>query len=258
MKRVENKKSIALDFNNVTEFLRYIETNKSKPSFNNVLISGQYKFYQTHNWEDFETYLKEGNKDITSELKKQTKVFVDKFEQELAETTSYKFDVTGQFFDIGQVMIGEPEAWLQEIQIEDEKFITLDIQGVYFDGTNLDMVRKNGAKVFAMATVLEKQGFAVKINMHYSTKNSGGYGTEYSACINVKQYDGVLDFKKFGILLGVPFFRRGILRSLEIEYGVDIARGFGQPQYGGVDGEVRLDTTSDIDLLERKLHNEEV
>jgi hypothetical protein len=258
MKRVEKKKSIELEFGNVSEFIRYINSNQNKPSQNGVLTRGEFDFFQTKSWGDFEDYLQEGNKDITSELKEHTKFYVDKFEQQIAMTSSYKFDVTGDFFDIGAVMIGEPEAWLQEIKIEDERFITLDIQGVYDHRTDLAMVRKNGAKVFAMATVLEQQGFAVKINMHYSTNNSGNYGTKYSTCINVKNYDGVLDFKKFGILLGVPFFRRGILRSLEIEYGVDTNVTFGAPQYGAVDGEIRLDNTADIDLLERKLKNEEV
>ncbi len=245
-------KATNLKFKNVTEFERYLSSNSSKPSHNNVLESTRQRFYQTYDWKGFETYMVEGNKDVTADLRKDTKMYIDKFQEQMTFDSSYVFDVVGDFFDIGAVMIGEPEAWLREIKIEDERFITLDIQGVYYDGTDLDMVRRNGSKVFALATVLEQQGFAVRINMHYSSKNSGGRNTEYNATIQVKDYDGVLDYKKFGILLGVPFFRRGILRSMEIEYGVDLAGNFGSPKYNSED-EIRLDSESDIAKLEAKL-----
>ena len=245
-------KAIDLQFKNVTEFERYLKKNSTQISGNDVLTRGEFRFFQTDSWEDFEAYMRDGNKDVTADLRKDTKMYINKFEEMMTFESSYVFDVVGDFFDIGAVMIGEPEAWLREVKIEDERFITLDIQGVYIDGTDLDMVRKNGSKVFAIATVLEAQGFLVRINMHYSTKNSADYGSKYNATIQVKDYDGVLDYKKFGILLGVPFFRRGILRSLEIEYGVDFSSGFGQPQYNN-DDEIRLDSESDIAKLEAKL-----
>ena len=245
-------KAIDLQFNNVTEFERYLDKNSNKPSHNDVLTRSSYDFFQTHDWEGFEKYMAEGNKDVTADLRRDTKMYIDKFEELMTEQSQYVFDVVGEFFDIGAVMVGEPEAWIKEIKIEDEKFITLDIQGVYYDGTDLEMVRKNGSKVFAIATVLEEQGFLVKINMHYSSKNSGNRGSKYNATIRVKDFDGVLDYKKFGILLGVPFFRRGILRSMEIEYGVDVAGNFGQPTMN-VEGQINLDSEKDLKNLEAKL-----
>ena len=250
-------KKIDLKFDNVSQFERYLDKNKNLPSINRVLESSNYNFYQTDDWSDFEAYMKEGNKDVTADLRENTKMYIDKFVDQMSDVSAYQFDVVGEFFDIGAVMVGEPEAWIKEIKIEDEKFITLDIQGVYSDGTDLEMVRNNGSKVFAIATVLETQGFLVRINMHYSVRKSGGHKTEYSTAIRVKDYDQVLDYKKFGILLGVQFFRRGILRSLEIEYGHDLKGNFGNPNYGAVDGEIRLDSTEDLSKLEQKLMNEE-
>lgn len=239
-------------FNNVSEFERYLAKNSSKPSFNNVLTREEFRFFQTEDWKGFEDYMRDGNVDVTADLRKNTKYYIDLFEQQVTESSAYQFDVVGEFFDIGAVMVGEPEAWIKEIKIEDDKFITLDIQGIYKDGTDLEMIKKNGSKVFAIATVLEEQGFLVKINMHYSSMDSGGRNTEFNSTIRVKDYDGVLDYKKFGILLGVPFFRRGILRAMEIEYGVGVNSGFGRPSYS-VDGEIRLDSSSDLDNLEAKL-----
>jgi len=118
------------------------------------------------------------------------------------------------------------------------------------------MIKKNGSKVFAIATVLEEQGFLVRINMHYSSRKSGGKNTEFNTTIRVKDYDGVLDYKKFGILLGVPFFRRGILRAMEIEYGAKVVGSFGNVGFNTA-GEIRLDSSKDLDNLEKKLMNEE-
>ena len=257
MQATREGSKIDLMFDNITDFDRYLAKNQHLPSTNDTLTRGDYEFFQTHDWDEFREYMKKGNPDVTAELKKHTKMYIDKFVEQMAETSAYQFDVVGEFFDIGAVMVGEPEAWIKEVKVEDDKFITLDIQGVYSGGTDLYMVRENGAKVFAIATVLEQQGFLVRINMHYSTKDSGGYGTVLSSTIKVKDYDSTLDYKKFGILLGVPFFRRGILRLLEIEYGVDLSSSYGSPLYGAVDGEIRLDTTSDVESLERKLANEE-
>ncbi len=257
MQAVRKGSEIKLNFDNITDFDRYLSKNSHLPSTNGTVTRGDYNFFQTHDWDEFEGYMKQGNPDVTKDLKRHTQMYIDKFVEQMAESSAYQFDVVGEFFDIGAVMVGEPEAWIKEVKIEDDKFITLDIQGVYQDGTDLYMVRENGAKVFAIATVLEQQGFLVRINMHYSTRNSGGYGTTLGATIKVKDYDSTLDYKKFGILLGVPFFRRGILRLLEIEYGVDLAGGYGSPLYGAVDGEIRLDNSSDVEGLERKLANEE-
>lgn len=256
MLRTTNKKEVNYTFKSVTDFKRLLDNSSSKPSFNDVLTRERFSFFGTHTWAEFEEYLEEGNKEITADMRKNTKYYIDKFEQMVSYDSSYNFDVVGEFFDIGAVMVGEPEAWIKEVKVEDDKFITLDIQGIYADGTDLDVVRENGSKMFAIASVLEQQGFLVRINMHYGSKGSGGRNTKFNTVIEVKDFDGVLDYKKFGILLGTPFFRRGILRLMEIEYGSDVVSNFGYPSYS-VDGEVRLDSASDVEKLEKRLMMEE-
>jgi len=255
MIRTENSsKKNSMEFTNVSDFVRYL--NKNFNSINQNSIERVDDWTGVRNWYDFENYLDEGNPDITDDVRKHTKYYIDKFEDMFATTIDYEFDVVGQFFDIGAVMVGEPEAWIKQIEVKEDKFIELNIQGAYSDGTDLAMVRKNGAKVFAIASVLEKQGYLIKINMIYRTTRSNEKNLKQvtEAKIAVKDYNQGLDYKKFGILLGVPMFRRGFLRLLEIEYGSDCAGNYGRPEK--VKGDINLDQTKDISELENMLKKE--
>lgn len=243
------------EFSNIYDFKRYLDMNMDKLETTNTLQSnGNWaKFSAIESWDAFEQLLIDGNPDITAEMKKWTKYYIDKFEQYIAEKPSWQFDVVGQFFDIGAVLVGEPEAWLNEILVEDDKFIKLKIQGSYRDGTDLKKVRENGAKLFAIAVALEQQGYLVEIDMLYRIEGANLKNEkQVTECvIPAKKYDQPLDYKKFGILLSIPFFRRGVLRLLEIEYGKNTASGYGKPKK--MEGEINLDNTNEIDEVEMKL-----
>jgi hypothetical protein len=128
------------------------------------------------------------------------------------------------------------------------------ILGIELVTTNLC---KNASKVFAIASVLEMKGFLVKINMIYSTiKSNLKKPSEVSTVtIKVKGYDQTLDYKKFGILLGTPMFRRGFLRLLEIEFGKHCSNNYGRRN--SQSGWINLDKTSQVDELELMLKNKE-
>lgn len=252
MVRYGDKKLLnGLEFNGVMDFKHYLDSNMNTQVRKSLDRAGDWS--GVNSWYDFENYLDEGNSEITNEVRKYTKYYIDKFDKVTSDRAEYVFDVTGQFFDIGAVMVGEPEAWIKEIIVKDDKFIELNIQGVYKDGTDLSIVRKNGAKVFAISAALEEQGYLVRINMMFRSMGSKkGYNqliTEVK--LMVKDYNQGLDYKKFGILLGVPFFRRGYLRLLEIEYDTKCKDNYGKPNIKN--GEINLSVNNDIFTLEQML-----
>lgn len=253
MTKYKDKNLNGLDFKNVSDFVRYLKSNSDTENTKSIDRDDDDKWTGVRTWYDFENYLDEGNSEITDNVRKHTKYYIDKFEDIFTIKTDYEFDVVGQFFDIGAVMVGEPEAWIKQIEVKEDKFIELNIQGTYADGTDLEMVRKNGSKVFAIASVLEKQGYLVKINMIYRTIESNSKNSKQitEAKIAVKDYNQGLDYKKFGILLGVPMFRRGFLRLLEIEYGTNCRSSYGCAR--SIKGDINLDRTEDISDLEKIL-----
>jgi len=244
-------KEIIKEFNNVSEFKRYLDLNSDKPS-RECLQSKDEEFFGTYNWKEFEEYLSTGNKDATKEIKDYTKKYVDLFEEQIINTTYYAMDVVGDFFDIGAVLSGLPEAWLKEVTVKDDKFIILNIQGSYSHKADLGIVKKNASKLLAICSILEEQGFLVEINVVFAFRKSGGKNTSCKVVMKVKGYDDFIDFKKFGIILGIPFFRRGILRLLEIEYKRKLVANFGTPDFSNKEL-INLVLDKDIKALEQKL-----
>lgn len=248
------KDTKTVTFQNISDFKKYLENNKNSVNkrtlFRNDIWTG------TETWSEFETYLEEGNKEATKSIKEYTKLYVDKFEQLYISNIAYEFDVTGEFFNIGAVMVGEPEAWIKQIEVKDEKFIEINIQGTYSHNANLETVKQNASKLLAIASVLDSQGFSVRLNMLFRQKKSSKRGKikNLDVLIPIKDYNQPFDYKKMGILVGVPFFRRGIFRVLEIEFGNNLRDNYGviNPK----DGDISLVNTSDLEDLERMLSNE--
>lgn len=238
-------------FENISEFTRYLDKNKNVIASESA--SSRYdedRWAGTTNWAEFEQLIQNGDDEITKEIRKWTQYYIDKFEELYAESIGWQFDVVGQFFDIGAVLVGEPEAWLNEIVVKDDKFIKLKINGVYPAKTDTSKVRRNASKVFGIAVALEKQGYLVEIDMEYRTENPYKNG-DIEVTIPVKTYNSPLDYKKFGILLNVAFFRRGIFRLLEIECGKELRSGYGRTKR--VEGDIQLDNEQQVDDLENKL-----
>ena len=254
---VDTKKDTkTVTFQNVSDFKKYLEKNRNSDNqrtlFRNDIWTG------TETWAEFETYLEEGNKEATKSIKEYTKLYVDKFEQLYTSNIGYEFDVTGEFFDIGAVMVGEPEAWIKQIEIKDEKFIEINIQGTYPHNANLEIVKQNASKLLAIASVLDSQGFSVRLNMVFRQKKCAKRGKvkNLDVFIPIKDYNQPFDYKKMGILVGVPFFRRGIFRVLEIEFGNNLSDNYGA--MNAKDGDISLVSDSDISDLERMLSNDKV
>jgi hypothetical protein len=235
----------------VSEFQRYLDANKS---INGRSLTRSGDWTGVNSWDDFETYLQEGNPKLIADLNTHTQYYINMFEDKFVDIKEYVRDVVGDFFDVGAVVLGEPEAWLKEIHVKDEKFIDIIIQGTYKDGTDIEMVEKNGAKVFAIVSILEQRGFLVNMKMVFSsndsnTKNSREVST---LTIVIKDYQEILDYKKMAILLGVPFFRRGFLRVLEVWYGKNVKGNYGSVNTK-IQGAVYLDDTRAVEALEQKL-----
>lgn len=259
MKQVHNNDINQLYFENVTDFENYLNKNSDKPDVKSKirLQKNNKSFYGTNSWDEFIDILKNGDSEITNKAKTLTRFYLDNFEDKFTFKTSFETGLTGQFFDIGAVMSGEPECWLNEITLKDDKFITLKIQGTYPWRVDKDVVIKNGSKLFAICSSLERQGYLTEIDFIYSLKacESRNPNKFTTIMIPLKKYDDILDYKKLGILLSPSFFRRGILRLLEIEYGTNVTEGYGKPVTE--EGEISLSKINEINKLEKKLLNKE-
>lgn len=124
MKRTEYKnendaRCVDYQFNTLHEFRNFLVNNEEVET----LYRSSHKMSMwagTNTWEEFITYLKEGDQEA-QKMKKTTHLYLDKLKKFDIETSEWVYDIEGMFFDVGAVLMGEPEAWLQEINVTDEK-----------------------------------------------------------------------------------------------------------------------------------------
>ena len=239
-----------LDFKSLYQFKKYMTDNKD---FNEASSSESMNYGNWSGVGSYDKYLElldNGDEKVMDKIKIATHNAVKTLQERYEEVlTNYKFDVTGQFYDIGLVLTGVPEAWLEpEIEEQSKPQVELVINGTFPDGTNLDLIVKNAGRVLGMAKVLEDHGVEVKIKqvLSISNYNSSNREANLYVMVDIKDYDEPLNYKKCSALMSPTFLRRGGMKIMEIEAGYDLRGGYGS----------KLDVNGHIDLLKTEKVNE--
>lgn len=209
----------------------------------------------TKSWEQFITLLDEGDDKVTAQIKTETKAQIaelgKKYEEELK---GYKFDVQGEFFDIGLVLSGVPEHWLEpEFEEAEKPKVDLIINGSFPDGTDLDGIVKNAGKVLAIARILEDHDVLVSIKAVTGAQKFM-YGEKYKEALMetmVKGYDEPLNYSKCSAIITPTYLRRGWFRMAEVVAGDELKGNYGK--IIDVDNSIELRDDSAVSRLERKL-----
>jgi hypothetical protein len=150
--------------------------------------------------------------------------------------TEFRYDVEGVMFDMGRVMEGHPECWMNEF-IEDEqaghKSVRIMINASCSAGVSSDSVFNRGAVIVSIVDQLEARGIRVEI---WVVDVSHCYGV--SKCLYntvcVKKFDEALNLEKFAFQCANSDYQRRICfsyyeRSKEIEDWFQFS-GYGRPQ----------------------------
>lgn len=259
MRKKNSNGKITINFDTIEDFRRYLDANEDVET--NKYSShkeGREEFSGTKDYKEFrEDRLVNGNKELLTKMKKEIHKEVDKLESKYIEETQYQFDVVGDFFDVGTYMSGEPEHWLKEIKIKDEKFIHVKIGGVYPYKISSKTIQDNATKLIALLRVMEGKGFLTKIDVCFNSVNMcNGRGSKKLLIeIPLKDYNQPLDYRKISTLLDVSFFRRGIFRVYELTYPNNLSSTYGKveprKQY------INLANYKEVNSLESKLLKDE-
>jgi hypothetical protein len=210
----------------------------------------------TTTWNDYIELLDKGDDKVIEQIKLETQRSVTELEKRYdKEISGYKFDVSGQFFDIGLVLTGIPEAWLEpEYGNVEIPRVVMRIDMGFTAGVNSKDVIKNGAKLLGMAKVLENMGVEVAIELYGFQCN---WHNEYEkshvimTSLTAKDFNEPINYRKLSSLLTTSHFRRGIFRLLEVIGDKNLSGGYGnQPE---VDGFVRIRSEREIKNLEKEI-----
>ena len=154
--------------------------------------------------------------------------------------------VTGRDFDIGAVIDGEPEQWVDyNDEISDSfKAVTIVVNGAYSCGVSTEVVLARGACVAALVDLLELTNVRCTVILDMGFADYPNKDALITARVVVKTFDQPLDLNRLAFALAhAASFRRMGFRLLENnpEYHQEVGTGcYGYP------GEVPKDRRGNV------------
>lgn len=210
----------------------------------------------TTTWDEYMYLLENGDDRVMEQIKADTALAVTELEHKYENVLShYKYDVVGEFFDIGLVLSGVPETWLEPEYKEEQgekPQIALRIDADFTGSVSSETVIRNGGRIIAMGKILERMGCEVSIDL-YNVCNKWTYSNEEVLIFEftVKRFDESINYKKLSSLLTTGYVRRAQFRIMEVLRPEDISSNYGNSIH--LDGFVRIDSNAQIDELEENL-----
>jgi len=247
------KKITCLDLGNLSNLKRFmVKYNDHK----NKAINNSHTpraWAGTDTWEEYLELLENGDEVVMKKIKistdKQVAELGKKYEDVIKR---YRFDVTGEFFDVGLVLSGVPECWLIPEETPEEILqIDILINGAFSNGFNQKKIVKSSVRLIAMAKILEDNG--VQVGMKLVNNNAsydGDYNETLITTITLKGYDEPISYRKMSALLTPAHHRRGLFKIMEVASDY-VNSGYGSPV--PIKGLISLDDERAIDKLEHKL-----
>ena len=221
-------------------------------------IDNSKDFHGTTDIEDWFRVSKSGDEAVMKEIVEAKKQAVKKLQTMQSNTTSYA--VEGLFFDIGKVMSGHPECWVQPDEHDELADITIKINTAVGFRTSAHTVAKGVGRVLGMVTRLEQLGHKVKVeNWLYNLKSTTSRKNQINTLtvMTVKDFNESINFAKMSALVSPSLQRRGMFMLREIFYGKSVSKN-----YGGVGTFSKdvydIDSKYILDDLEKLLFTEEV
>lgn len=203
-------------FASVGDFLTHLDSIQA-PAFDSKKAKGRSTFYELESWADTMVALRTGwQKGVDAVNSKSARI-----EAVLGASVmrdSYAPAVTGQFFDIGLVMSGEPECWLETAQEDTgSKVVTISINASISAACSRQTIIDRGAAVCALVKLLETQGKSCRVvyGMGFNT-NYDQHGDAVRLEVLLKREGDPLDLDTLAFWLVCPdAFRRLCFRYIE-------------------------------------------
>lgn len=125
------------------------------------------------------------------------------------ELVGYRNDVTGQFFDVGLVLAGEPECWYEQDYIPKRQIVKIAAQTLASCRTSAELIRNRGAAIVALVEKLQAEGYIVELSI-ICYAESGGYslGKCPFVCIKLNMGSSPIDIDAASFCLAHPAFVR--------------------------------------------------
>ncbi len=250
----KNERVRIIDAGNLWSFKKFMTSNTDQKRDDDSDSSRSEGMWSgTKTWATYLDLLNDGDKELIASIKTNTKKAVADLSKRYKDViNNYKFDVTGQFFDVGLVLSGVPESWLEpEIDEEEITKIDLVLDGAFHASFDKDTLSRNISRILAMVKILEDNGVEVGIKLISGNQSwDGAHREDLVVLTHIKNYDEPINFKKITSLLTPAYHRRGIFKIIEMQAD-RVGNGYGRPRH--YEGAIALLKTYEIDALEDRL-----
>jgi len=156
---------------------------------------------------------------------------VDDVKASMAEPSPVNFglDVTGQCFDVGAYLSGEPECWLSPDPEKPKKTYRIILNCCVNGDITAEQIINRGAAVVAMIDALQADpSNVVDLTIIYPIRKIKG---KHNLCIRLHIGCSPLDIDSLSFVVSHPgFFRRAIFRVIEVFVGYAHCDGYGSAQ----------------------------
>lgn len=133
-----------------------------------------------------------------------------KFQHSLApncgEKETYNWDTTGLYFDIGAVVSGVPECWLDTVLEPSQHCVSICASIGFNRGIEADAIMRRGAAICALIDALENSGVRIALSVYHGT-----HCNRHASCsmfIDLKHHDQPLDLDRVAFCLAHPAMQR--------------------------------------------------
>lgn len=249
-----------LNIPSLVAFKEFMKNSTNEPRWQNARVKSSDERKEngwagTVDWDEYIKLLEDGDDRVIDNIKADTEKAVVELEHKYEQVLShYKFDVVGEFFDIGLVLSGVPETWLDpeyDLEQGEKPQIALRIDADFTGGVSSETVIRNGGRIIAMSKILERMGCEVSIDLYNVCRSWTEDNEILIQEFTVKRFDESVNYKKLSSLLTTAYVRRAQFRIMEMIKPNTLNWGYGGSIH--LDGFVRIDSSREIDELEEEL-----
>lgn len=212
--RKDGFKIMEYDFDSITEFIDYIET---QPTNSSVFTechskSGDYEFCKTHSLEEAENFCKYGYHEEFDKILSLKHKLEKYIKMSKSKTRQYNYYV-GYAPDVKAYLEGNPLSMLNR-EIPKRKHIDIYYNSAILGDVSNEQIFNRGAVTLCLVEILENMGFSVGLNIF--TMSSFGDQVHY-AKFKLKRSGERLNVQKlFFPLCNPSFLRRLVFRLREV------------------------------------------
>jgi len=246
-----------VEFNSLAAYKRFCIQYEDFTDSNREASMAHRSWSGSWDYDGFLEILDKGDTNVMHNMKDATAKEVNNLHKKYEEVINgYRFDVTGQFFDVGLVLTGIPETWLEPEFEEKEKVqVELIIDGAFSASMDKNNVVDGASRILAITKLLEELDVQVSIrliagNDQYNKSQRKNKGCMYMSTL-VKDYDEPINYKKMSALLSPTYQRRGLFKLIEVVAGHHVRSGYGYVVR--CNESIQLDNKRKIDELEKRL-----